>query len=144
MIRGVVTLAVAGLVLSACGTVSLSRAMTSWATQSSYLSNSNIVLTDARHAATALHSAGSSTAQLHTVCAVLLVDVGYANASLPTPDGQATTLLSKAYTDLAAGANECYKAQSDVFIRTRALTWLASGAFSLSEASARIATASRP
>jgi hypothetical protein len=118
--------------------------MTSWVVQSGYLSSSKVVVKDARHAASALQTPSTSSVDLHTVCGVLLVDTESANASLPTSDDRATTLLSNAYTDLGAGANECYNASSSVSARAKALASLASGLGELSEASARIASVSTP
>jgi len=139
VIRRVAVLAVSGLLLSACGSVSASKAMVDWVAQSGYTSTAKAVLVDARHAANALRKPSVTIAQLHTVCGVLLYEVSQANASLPTPDDQASTLLSDAYGDLGAGANQCYKDQ-----RVAALASLDKGASSLSEASARIAAVSLP
>jgi hypothetical protein len=85
------------------------------------------------------------TKDLHTVCGVLLVDIESANASLPTPDRQTTTLLSSAYTNLGAAANECYNAGPSPAKRLVALSSMAKGLAALSEATARIdvATASK-
>jgi len=113
--------------------------MVNWVSQSGYVTTAKAVLVDAEHSANDLRNAATSAAQLHTVCGVLLYEVQQANASLPTPDDQASNLLSAAYGDLGAGANECYHGQ-----RVRALASLAKGAALLSEASARIATASLP
>jgi len=118
--------------------------MTSWVVQSGFLSSSKVVSKDAQHAASALENSSTSDADLHTVCGVLLIDVESANASLPTSDDRATTLLSNAYTNLGAGANECYNASSSTSVRTKALKSLASGLGELSEASARIASVSTP
>jgi len=139
VIRRIVAVAVSGLLLSACGSVSASTAMVNWVAQSSYPSTAKAVLADATHAANALRIPSMSLAQLHTVCGVLLYEVSQANASLPTPDDQASTLLSSAYDDLGAGANLCYRGQ-----RVDALASLAKGASLLSEASARIAAVSLP
>lgn len=139
MIRRIATLLVSGLLLGACGSVSASKAMIDWVTQSGYLATSKAVLVDARNAANDLRNPSTTTAQLHTVCGVLLYEVSQANASLPTPDDQASNLLSGGYGDLGAGANQCYRDQ-----RVRALASLAKGAALLSEARARIATASLP
>lgn len=144
MIRTLGAVLVAGVVLSACGSISGSKAMTGWVSQSGYLSSAKIVLSDARHAASALEKTSTSDAGLHTVCGVLLVDTETANASLPTPDNRATKLLSDAYTNLGAGANECYNASSSVTARAKAIKSLAVGASDLSEASARIASESTP
>jgi X-X-X-Leu-X-X-Gly heptad repeat protein len=110
--------------------------------QSSYRSSATTLVGDARHAADVLNISTTSSADLHTVCGVLLVDTESANASLPTPDARATTLLSNAYTNLGAGANECYVASSDVRARTKALKSLANGLADLSEGSARLTSAS--
>lgn len=139
MIRRLVALLSAGLVFSACGSISASTAMIDWVSQSGYVSTAKAVLVDAAHSATALRTVSMSSAQLHTVCGVLLLDLDKANASLPTPDGQASNLLSKAYGDLGAGANQCYRSE-----RAAALLSLAQGAALLSEASARITAASTP
>jgi hypothetical protein len=142
VIRALGALLVGGLLLSACGSISAATALTSWVVQSSYLSSAKTLGSDARHSADVLVNPTTSNADLHTVCGVLLVDTESANASLPTPDGRATTLLSKAYTSLGAGANECYSASSNARARAKALGSLTSGLADLSEASARIASAS--
>lgn len=139
MIRRLTALLVSGLVLGACGSISASKAMVDWVSQSGYVATAKAVLVDAKHAALDLKNPSISTAQLHTVCGVLLYEVSQANASLPTPDDQASNLLSNAYGDLGAGANQCYRDQ-----RVRALVTLTRGAALLSEASARIAAASLP
>jgi hypothetical protein len=139
VIRKVALLAFSGLVMSSCGSVSASTAMVSWVSQSGYVETAKAVFVDAQHAANELRNPSTSTAELHTVCGVLLYEVSQANASLPTPDEQASSLLSTAYGDLGAGANQCYRNQ-----RVRALTSLAKGAAGLSEASARITAASLP
>lgn len=139
MIRRLIVLALAGLALSACGTISASTAMVNWVSQSGYHSTAAAILVDAEHAANALRQPSVTVPQLHTVCGVLLYEVEQANAPLPTPDDQASTLLSNAYNDLGAGANRCYHNE-----RAAALISLAQGAAMLSEASARIASAALP
>jgi phosphoketolase len=139
VIRRLIALLVSGLVLGACGSISASTAMTNWVSQSGYVATAKAVFVDAEHAALELKNPSSTTAQLHTVCGVLLYEVQQANASLPTPDDQASNLLSNAYGDLGAGANQCYRDQ-----RIRAHETLAKGAALLSEASARIGAASLP
>lgn len=144
MIRVVGVLLIAGLLLSACGTISASKAMTSWASHSDYVANAKTLTKDARQSAGALKNPSTSNAGLHTVCAVMDLDALSMNSSLPTPDHQATNLLSKAVTELGAAANECYDANSSTSARTRALRTLAGAAGDLAEASARIASASAP
>jgi hypothetical protein len=144
VIRALGALLVGGLLLSACGSVSAASGLASWVVQSSYRSSAATLVGDARHSADVLKITNSSNADLHTVCGVLLFDTESANASLPTPDARSTTLLSKAYTNLGAGANECYVASSNVDARAKALQTLTSGLADLSEASARIASASTP
>lgn len=144
MIRALGALLVGGLLLSACGSVSAASGLASWVVQSSYRSSAATLVGDARHSADVLKITNSSNADLHTVCGVLLFDTESANASLPTPDARSTTLLSKAYTNLGAGANECYVASSNVDARAKALQTLTSGLADLSEASARITSASTP
>lgn len=144
MIRAFAVLLIAGLLLGACGSIDASSAMATWVSQSGYRSTVKSIASDAQHAATALRAASTSSAELHTVCGVLLVDTESANASLPTPDDQVTNLLSTAYTDLGAGANECYGAAQNVASRARALTSLTRGDGALVEASARIASVATP
>lgn len=144
MIRTAGAVLVAGLVLSACGSISSATALATWVAQSGYLSTASILLHDVKHSVSALARPNEPSVDLHTVCGVLLLDTQKANASLPTPDDQATALLSKAYTNLGAGANECYGAASSVSKRATALRSLTSGVASLSEASARIASVSTP
>jgi hypothetical protein len=112
--------------------------------QSGYLSSVKILLKDAQHSANALRKPSTSNVDLHTVCGVLLVDTESANASLPTPDTKSTDLLNKAYTNLGAGANKCYDASTSVSARAGALRFLSVGLADLSEASARLTSASTP
>ncbi len=142
MIRRLAVLLVAGLLLSACGTESSVAAMRTWVTQSSFRSNLSALNTDIHHSASALGHPSTSSASLHTVCAVLFLELDEAGASLPTPDSQATSLLSKAYINLQTGANECYDAAASPTARTRALASLAKGFAVLSEATVRIDVAS--
>ena len=138
MIKVLGVLLIAGLLLSACGTVSVATAMSKWMSQSSYVANNHTLLNDARHSATALHDSSMTNLDLHTVCAVLFLESEQANSALPTPDHQTTTILAKAYNNLGAGANTCYDAAHNAGRRTRALNYLTRGVFQLSEASARI------
>jgi hypothetical protein len=135
-------LLLAGLCLAACGTQSVATAMQNWINQSAFRQNLPVLLRDVRDSATQLRRSGLAGNNLHTVCAVLDVDTESANASLPTPDTQATNLLSKAYNDFGAGANKCYDANSSASARAAALTWLSRGVAVLSEATARINVAS--
>ena len=138
MIRRVVVLVAAGLLLSACGSVSALSAMRSWVTQSSFHSSVSTLTTDVRHSASALRTLSTSDGSLHTVCGVLLVDTESANASLPTPDSQSTSLLSKAYTNIGAGANQCYKAGASPTARAAALESMAKGLGYLAEGTVRV------
>ncbi len=140
MIKVVGVLLIAGLVLSACGTVSVTTAMSKWVSQSSYVANNHTLLNDARHSADALRNGSLTGLDLHTVCAVLYLESEQANSALPTPDRQATTLLAEAYDNLGAGANVCYDAAHNAAKRDRALQYLTRGVAQLSEASARIAS----
>jgi hypothetical protein len=128
----------AGLLLAACGNVSLASATKSWVAQSGFRQNLPTLTHDVQHSAAQLRDADASVNDLHTVCAVLDVDTEEANSSLPTPDNQATSLLSKAYNDFGAGANKCYDAARDPKARASALAWLQRGMAALSEGTARI------
>jgi hypothetical protein len=135
-------LLVAGLVLSACGTISLASSMQSWVAQSSFSSTRSSIDLDVRHSATALRVAAMTSAQLHTVCGVLEFELEEANASLPAPDRQSTSLLSRSYGQFGVGASECYRAGSSVSARRSALAALSRGMATLSEAVARVNVAS--
>jgi hypothetical protein len=137
-IRTIAVLLAGGLILSACGTQSLSTAMKTWTSESSYTANNKTLINDARHSATALGIPAESVNQLHTVCGVMLYESEEANAALPTPDHLVNNLLSKAYGSLGAGANVCYLAGSNSAKRTRALDYLSKGVGLLAEASAQI------
>ncbi len=140
MIKVLGVLLIAGLLLSACGTVSLASAMSKWVSQSNYVANNHTLLNDARHSANALRHNSTTTLDLHTVCAVMLLESEQANSALPTPDHQTTTILAKAYNNLGAGANVCYDAAQSAVKRAKALHYLTQGVAQLSEASARIAS----
>jgi hypothetical protein len=140
------TLLAAGLLLAACGTVSLATASKSWVKQSQFNSNLPTLTKDVRNSAHELQNTHATANALHTVCGVLLMDSEQFNSSLPTPDNQATTLLSKAFSDFGAGANKCYGAQKDPAARASALLWLTRGMAELSEGRARlnVATGAAP
>jgi uncharacterized protein YceK len=140
VIKALGVLLITGLVLSACGTVTVATAMSKWVSQSNYVANNHTLLNDARHSANALRRASMTNLDLHTVCAVLFLESEQANSALPTPDHQTTTILAKAYNNLGAGANTCYNAAQSATKRTRALNYLTRGVAQLSEASARIAS----
>jgi hypothetical protein len=135
-------LVASGVVLAACGSVSPSSAMSKWLSQSQFRANLSTLQADVRASAKQLRLASATPNDLHTVCAVLDIDVESLNASLPTPDKQSTALLAKAYNDLGAGANQCYAADSRSSVRTSALDWLNKGMAALSEGSARLRVAS--
>ena len=118
--------------------------MSNWVAQNGYVANARTLTNDAKHAALALRDPSTSSASLHTVCAVLDLETEQENSALPTPDSQATTLLSNAFTKLGAGAVECYGASFDVAKRARALRSLSSGVAYLAEASARVASVMTP
>ena len=138
MIRRLAALLVAGLLVSACGTVSAASALRTWVTQSSFHSAVGSLRSDAVHSATALRDAGASSKELHTVCGVLDFETLQANAALPTPDDQATNLLAKAYNNFGAGANECYHAANSASLRAKSIASLELAVSALSEATARI------
>jgi hypothetical protein len=116
----------------------MSTAMKSWTRESTYSANNKTLVVDVQHSATALRIANEGNNDLHTVCGVLLYESEEANAALPTPDDLVNTLLSKAYGNLGAGANVCYKSGTDPAKRARALNFLSKGVGQLAEASARI------
>jgi hypothetical protein len=137
-IRTTAILLAGGLLLSACGTQSMSTAMKSWTSESSYAANNKTLINDARHSATALRIPTESSNDLHTVCGVMLLESQQANGALTTPDHLVNKLLSNAYGDLGAGAHVCYAAGADSAKRTKALNYLSKGVGLLAEASAQI------
>jgi hypothetical protein len=116
--------------------------MQTWVTQSSFSTTRSSIVADVRHTASALDDAASSASELHTVCGVLEFELEEANASLPTPDNQATSLLSRAYGQFGVGASKCYHAASSPSLRRVALAALSGGMGTLSEAVARVDVAS--
>ncbi|MEO9180581.1 MAG: hypothetical protein ABI298_02905 [Acidimicrobiales bacterium] len=140
MIKRVVGFLSVGLVLAACGTISPAKAMQSWVAQSNFETNVKVVISDARHSARALSNPATDANDLHTVCAVLNLDDTKLNASLPTPDDQASALLARAYGDIGAGANECYELRASQSGRARSLANLRKGVALLSEGTARVAS----
>jgi len=142
VIRRLAALLVAGVLFSACGTVSASSALRTWVHQSSFHSAVTSLRSDAVHSASVLRDSATTANQLHTVCAVLDFETLQANAALPTPDDQATSLLSKAYNNFGAGANECYHAGANARRRATAIASLEIAVGALSEATARVASAS--
>ncbi len=140
MIRLLLVFLTAGLILSACGSQSMSGAMKAWTRQSSYnyVATNKQLITDATHSAKALRTKNESNQQLHLVCGVLDYDTDAANDFLPTPDTVASSLLDKAYGNLGAGATICYTAGTSASRRARALSYLSKGVGQLNEAYARI------
>lgn len=140
MIRLLGALLLAGLALSACGSVSASTAMSNWTNKNTFLATTRTLRVDVAHSAAALENTSSAPDVLHTVCGVLLIDTQSANDDLPTPDVQTTTLLGRAYVNLGAAANTCYKAANDAALRAKALRFLSLGAGQLAEGTARVAS----
>jgi hypothetical protein len=139
--RRVATLLAAGVLLSACGSVSAGSAMRGWVKQSGFSANARSLFQDVQHSAKDLHNVALTSNDLHTFCNVLFVDDGSMQSSLPTPDSQATTLLNGAYRDFATAAVECYSANAVPADRAKALAMLSAGAALLSEGRARVAAA---
>ena len=52
----------------------------------------------------------NGTGAVHAACATTLNDAEMANGSLPSPDPDVTTLLTKAYNLEGTSANQCYSA----------------------------------
>ncbi len=141
MTRRVVVVALAALLLAACGSISNTKKVTTWVEQSSFTSSKTTLLNDAKNASNALSNLSLSANSLHTVCGVLLVNAEAANSALPTPDQQATSLLSKAYNAMGDGANTCYKADSNTAVRSRAKAYLQQGATDLALGAVRLRVA---
>jgi hypothetical protein len=141
VIRRVAILLAAGLLLSACGSVSPRVAMAGWVKQSGFNANARSLFKDVKNSAKDLRDLTLSSNDLHTFCNVLFVDDGSMQSSLPAPDAQATALLNHAYRDFATAAVECYSAIAVPGDRAKALASLESGAALFSEARTRVAVA---
>ena len=139
--KRIIALLFCGVVLSACGTISLNSAMSDWVKQSNFTTNLKLLVHDAKVSIKDLGDPAFGVNDLHTVCGVFLTDVQSANASLPTPDSQSTNLLSSAYTNLGGGANQCYKAGMNPQLRAEAVSLLTKGLATLSAATVRITVA---
>ena len=134
---------IAAFFLASCGgTITLIQANRNWMSQSNFAHAHQALIGDARTSEQVLLDRTSSSAVLHTVCGVLLVDTEAANSSLPTPDAQSTELLGRAYNAFGGGANTCYRAGSDITQRARALKYLHQALADLSFASIRLSIAS--
>ena len=113
LLAAVVSLCAVGL--SACsqdqqGTPA--QQMSSWVTGTAFAQTLGTLRADMAKSTLEVASSQSSAA-VHTVCGVMLVDVESANSTLPTPDTQATNLLSQAYEKIGAAAHECYDSVGD-------------------------------
>ena len=144
MIRWGGALLVGALVLGGCGSVSPATAMTTWAAQSNYRANAKTLIATVVRSASALGNPSSTSADLHTVCAVLYLEADQLNAPLPTPDARATALVSGALIDIGRGASECYDASASESARRRSIAFFSKGLGVLSEATARIASIAAP
>ena len=142
--RGVIvaltSLVASSLSLSACGSVSANSALKKWVSSANLSANNAQLISDARHALSALGDTHTSATQLHTVCAVLDFEALQAYASLPSPDNQTTQLLTRAYTTLGDGANECYVAANSSAKRAAAAAYLHQAGAAFSEVQARLST----
>ncbi len=131
-----------GLALSACGTQSPAQALKNWMTQSNVVANLGTLVNDTHKVDTQLVNPRATAGNLHLVCAVLYLDANAAGAALPTPDTQTSTLLSSAYEKLLSAVNDCYAATTSAPRRHRAESELSASRALISEALARMATAS--
>jgi hypothetical protein len=136
-------LAASGIALAGCGTSqSAASALRDWVHQSGFHGAAATLRHDAVLVAGTLRDAAAGPNELHTVCEVLDVDAQSANASLPTPDAQATALLGRAYGQLGRAAVSCYQAGDSAARRAASLRVLEGGVGSLAEGVARVAAAS--
>ena len=110
--------------------------MTSWVKGTSYGATQRTLVADAKKAAVVLST--GTPAEIHTVCGVFLVDVEQANGVLPTPDQQATDLLSTSYTALGGAAHNCFDAPGSPAKRASFAVNKSKGLAALSEATGRI------
>ena len=99
-----------GLAVTGCGGADQqgnpSAQMSSWVQGTSFGGSVTALQADMKKADQVI--AAGSAADVHTVGGVLLLDVEQANSTLPSPDQQATDLLSSAFDNLGAAAHECY------------------------------------
>jgi hypothetical protein len=130
------------LALAGCGsTVTSGQAVRAWADNSRFASNLPRIISDARALKTLIDDPAVSAGDLHTFSTVFFQDVSAANASLPTPDAQLTTLLSQGYTNLASAAQTAYGAAGNHTKRAQVLSFLIRGAEDLSLARMRLGSA---
>jgi len=130
-------LIVAGLVLSACGSVTPSVATKRWMSQSAFASARRTLIDDTVRAERVLKDPAGTASQRHTVCEVLYSDSSAAISALPTPDTQANDLLNAAYTHLGRGAQICFVAAT-MTLRRVAVIELNRGLANLSFATIRL------
>jgi hypothetical protein len=138
-------LVLAALLLSCLGLSACSGAdqqgtpkqqMASWVKGTSYGATVKSLESDVKKA-TGILASGTPN-EVHTICGVFLLDVEQANGLLPSPDQQATSLLSHAYESLGAAAHSCFDAPGSPAKRAAFATQKAAGLASLTEATARI------
>ncbi len=140
--RRVALLLVGGLLLGACGSsLSSGQAVTNWAHNSGFRSNLPTLVSDARILKKIVNDPRSSESDLRTFGTVMFEDVSAANASLPTPDTQLTSLLSEAYTNLGSAAQTSYNAAGSARLRAEVMRYLDTGARNLQLATLRLASA---
>lgn len=140
--RRVACLVLAGLVLGACGShITAGQAVRNWAHSSGFTGNMPTVIDDARILKKIVSDPHSTDNDLHTFGTVMFEDVSAANASLPTPDRQLTTLLADGYTNLASAAQTSYNAASIPARRAEVIRYLEVGARDLQLAKIRLASA---
>jgi hypothetical protein len=109
-LRAVLCLALAGLLLAACGsTISPATAMRRWAATSdtAFGAAASTLLSDSQHVRAAIDN-HQPAATIRTTCEILLGHAQAANNFLPTPDPQLTSQLSGAYDRLVQAADRCY------------------------------------
>ncbi len=131
-------LALSALLLAGCGTISAQLATKNWLDQSNFTANTHRLANDAHLVRQQLLTGTSTSAQLHTVCAVLLLDSEAANSALPSPDRQANALLANSYQSMGDAANTCYNAGANTLKRTRAVHFLHRAVTLLTESQIRL------
>lgn len=110
MKRRIALIAIAGLLLSGCGTTTTKALTVKWMTEANQDKGYHSLHADISKTVKYLRTPSSTQADLHTLCSVLNLEIHAANDYLPTPDTQATDLLAEGYDTLATATTQCDEA----------------------------------
>ena len=121
MKRSIALVAIAGILLSGCGTTTTKALTDKWMTKANQDKGFHALRADISKTVKYLRAPSSTQADLHTLCSVLNIEIHGANDHLPTPDTQATQLLAKGYDTLAIATTQCDEAFANPAKRAAAI-----------------------